>query len=80
MSLRLSLRARSLLPTLHTQMGACFSSSSASSFNWAGEPRVSTPDGVKAAKAALEVVVKDFHCGPLLLRLAWHDAGTYDKV
>ena len=61
-------------------MGAFLSSSTASTFNWAADPRVSTPDGVKKAKAALLAVAKSKKCSPILLRLAWHDAGTFDKV
>ena len=61
-------------------MGACMSTASPASFNWAAAPRVSTPDGVKAAKSALLEVIKTHKCGPIFLRLAWHDAGTFDKV
>ena len=25
-------------------------------------------------------LIKSKHCNPILVRLAWHDSGTYDKV
>ena len=59
-------------------MGACFSSPS--SFDWSGPPRVSTAEGVAAAKKDVQAVVAEHHCGPLFLRLAWHDCGEYNKV
>lgn len=36
-------------------------------------------DQLKALKADLAEVVKTTRAGPLLVRLAWHDAGTFDK-
>ena len=59
-------------------MGLC--ASSPASFNWAAPGRTSTPAGVAAARAAVGAIVRKAHCAPVFSRLAWHDAGTYDKV
>ncbi|CAJ1343625.1 unnamed protein product, partial [Effrenium voratum] len=37
-------------------------------------------DQLKALRAELWKFVDKMNCNPLLLRLAWHDAGTYDKT
>jgi len=32
------------------------------------------------AKGLIETLVKDISCAPILVRLAWHDSGTYDMA
>ncbi len=32
---------------------------------------------LKAAKAAVQEVVKTNNCHPIMVRLAWHDSGSY---
>lgn len=34
---------------------------------------------LKAAKEDIVELIKKTHCGPILVRLGWHDSGTYDK-
>lgn len=37
-------------------------------------------DQLKEAKKDLADLVTSKNCAPILVRLAWHDAGTYNKV
>jgi hypothetical protein len=37
-------------------------------------------ESLKAAKEEIKKLVNSVSCGPILIRLAWHDAGTYDDV
>merc|ERR1719247_1728749 len=32
-----------------------------------------------AMKADISKLISDINCNPILIRLAWHDAGTYDQ-
>lgn len=32
------------------------------------------------AKKDVEELIKSKHCNPIVVRLAWHDSGSYDKV
>ena len=38
-----------------------------------------TATDMDAVRSALTDLVKEKNCGPILVRLAWHDAGTYSK-
>ena len=35
---------------------------------------------LKDAKKAVEQLILSRHCNPIVVRLAWHDSGSYDKV
>ena len=66
-------------------MGACVSSSAAAAtpapvVDWTGPPRKTNRASIPAAKKAVAEVVKEKNCAPIFIRLAWHDAGKYDKV
>ena len=37
-------------------------------------------DQLEGARNDLAALVKSKFCNPILVRLAWHDAGTYNKV
>jgi len=43
------------------------------------EAFASDKDQLKGAKKAVEELVRSSHCSPILIRLGWHDAGTFDK-
>ncbi|KAG0627511.1 hypothetical protein M758_2G206900 [Ceratodon purpureus] len=39
----------------------------------------SDPAQLKAAREDIKALLKEKHCHPILIRLGWHDAGTYNK-
>jgi L-ascorbate peroxidase len=38
-----------------------------------------TVDDLTKASALVDELLDEKNCGPILVRLAWHDSGTYDK-
>jgi hypothetical protein len=38
-----------------------------------------TKEALTGAQAMIDAIVKEKHCGPIFVRLAWHDSGTFDK-
>lgn len=43
------------------------------------EAVASDPTELRAAREDVRKLLKEKHCHPILIRLGWHDAGTYDK-
>lgn len=39
----------------------------------------SDPEQLKGAREEIKQILKEKHCHPILIRLGWHDAGTFDK-
>ena len=37
-------------------------------------------EALKSAKAAVKDLILSKHCNPIIVRLAWHDSGSYDAV
>jgi L-ascorbate peroxidase len=35
---------------------------------------------LRAAKQEISELIQSKYCNPILIRLGWHDAGTFDKV
>ncbi|CAM9631993.1 unnamed protein product [Discosporangium mesarthrocarpum] len=35
-------------------------------------------EALKGAEEQLKTVIKETHCNPIMIRLAWHDSGTFD--
>ena len=42
--------------------------------------KVSAKKQLLEARKDLEEIITGKHCNPILVRLAWHDSGSYDKV
>lgn len=40
---------------------------------------VANVEQLKGAKAAVEALIKEKNCHPVMVRLGWHDAGSFDK-
>ena len=36
-------------------------------------------DDLKAAEGMIDKILDEKNCGPVFVRLAWHDSGTFDK-
>jgi catalase (peroxidase I) len=35
---------------------------------------------MRSAQQAIKDIILSKHCNPIIVRLAWHDSGSYDKV
>ncbi|OMO94963.1 heme peroxidase, plant/fungal/bacterial [Corchorus capsularis] len=57
------------------------SSSSSRGFSTVASPKcaASDPDQLKSAREDIKELLKSTFCHPILVRLGWHDAGTYNK-
>ena len=42
--------------------------------------RTTKKEAIKDARDDVRELIKGRHCNPILVRVAWHDSGTYDKV
>ncbi|KAK8592964.1 hypothetical protein V6N13_043418 [Hibiscus sabdariffa] len=55
--------------------------SSSGGFSTVASPKcvASNPDQLKSAREDIKQLLKSKFCHPILIRLGWHDAGTYNK-
>ncbi|KAL4376390.1 hypothetical protein GQ457_02G020190 [Hibiscus cannabinus] len=55
--------------------------SSSGGFNTVASPKcvASNPDQLKSAREDIKQLLKSKFCHPIMIRLGWHDAGTYHK-
>ena len=67
--LRHPFRSRSARPSASRQITAM-----------AEATRCTQKDAIEKIKAELIPHIHETKCHPILIRLAWHDAGSYDKV
>ena len=42
--------------------------------------RTTKKEAIKEARSEVRDLIKSRHCSPILVRIAWHDSGTYDQV
>lgn len=42
--------------------------------------RTTKKEAIKEARGEVRELIKSRHCHPILVRIAWHDSGTYDQV
>ena len=42
--------------------------------------RTTKKEALKDARDDVRELIKSKHCNPILVRVAWHDSGTYDEV
>eukprot|EP00404_Azadinium_spinosum_P003410 CAMPEP_0180419268 /NCGR_PEP_ID=MMETSP1036_2-20121128/2002_1 /TAXON_ID=632150 /ORGANISM="Azadinium spinosum, Strain 3D9" /LENGTH=326 /DNA_ID=CAMNT_0022424405 /DNA_START=72 /DNA_END=1050 /DNA_ORIENTATION=+ len=55
---------------------SCFSWCECFSFLYPEDPRVC---GLRNAREEMKAMINTRNCNPILVRLAWHDSGTYDQ-
>ncbi|XP_059630731.1 probable L-ascorbate peroxidase 6, chloroplastic/mitochondrial isoform X2 [Cornus florida] len=76
-----SLRSSPLISHLFLHQKRSSVHVSASGFSTVASPTcfASDPDQLKSAREDIKELLKTKFCHPLLVRLGWHDAGTYNK-
>ncbi|KAG7032809.1 L-ascorbate peroxidase T, chloroplastic [Cucurbita argyrosperma subsp. argyrosperma] len=75
------LRSAPLISHLFLNQGRPSSCVSSRRFNAASHPKclASDPEQLKSAREDIKELLKTTFCHPILVRLGWHDAGTYNK-
>ncbi|XP_038886521.1 probable L-ascorbate peroxidase 6, chloroplastic/mitochondrial isoform X2 [Benincasa hispida] len=75
------LRSSPLISHLFLNQGGPSSCVSNRGFSAASNPKclASDPEQLKSAREDIKQLLKTTFCHPILVRLGWHDAGTYNK-
>ncbi|KAG5575589.1 hypothetical protein H5410_055723 [Solanum commersonii] len=76
------IRSSPLLPHIFRyQKRALIGTTSSGRFSTLASPKcaASDPDQLKSAREDIKELLKTTFCHPILVRLGWHDAGTYNK-
>ncbi|KAB2083134.1 hypothetical protein ES319_A05G244400v1 [Gossypium barbadense] len=76
-----SLKSLAFSPLSRHKRGSAVSMSSTGGFSSVASPKcaASDPDQLKSAREDIKELLKSKFCHPILVRLGWHDAGTYNK-